>query len=87
MAKTLIEVAPLQVMSIGRNEWLFSFGEPVVGHDVGVVYLLASNPKYARFKIIDQDGLPAYQPMSERPLTADEIAHFERLAREQESTS
>jgi hypothetical protein len=30
----------------------------------------------------DAPPLPAYQPISERPLTAEEIAHFEALARE-----
>ena len=83
MAKTLIESTPAQSQPIGRNEWLFSFGEPVVGHEVGVVYLLASNPKYVRFKIIDQNGSPAYQPIKERPLTPEEITHFESLRREQ----
>ena len=56
-----------------------SFDEPVVGREVGVVYLLTSSPKYVRFKTIDQDSLPAYQPVHERPLTAEEITHFQHL--------
>ena len=58
------------------------------GHEVGAAYLLPGNPHYTRFKVIaspqpeasDAPVIPAYQPISQRPLTVEEIAHFEALA-------
>ena len=76
----LTDAKPAKVYPIGDG-WCFSFGKDAIGHEIGVVYLLQREPHYTRFKIVEQDGLPAYQPISTRPLTAEEIAHFTRWRR------
>ena len=56
----LTDVKPAAVYRIGDG-WCFSFGKDVITHEIGVVYLLQREPQYTRFKIIEQDGLPADQ--------------------------
>ena len=87
----LIDAIPTSVHPQAHNGWCFVFGEGIIGREVGAAYLVQGNPHYTRFKVIasprdkdsDQPIIPAYQPISERPLTAEEIAHFEALARQQ----
>ncbi len=85
----LIDATPRNILPLGRNQWMFEYGEPEIGREVGAAYLIPGNPHYTRFKIVaspqpegsDQPPIPAYQLISERPLTPEEIPHFEALAK------
>ena len=84
----LIDVTQTSVHPVQYNGWCLIFGEGIVGREVGAAYLIPGKPHYARLKVIaqpqpegsDQPPIPVYQPISERPLTAEEIAHLEALA-------
>lgn len=87
----LIDATPSRIQPINGNGWMFSYGEPVIGQETGAAFLISGNPHYTRFKIVvwrdansDEQPLPAYQPIYERPLTDAEIAHLQRLANEVE---
>ena len=83
----LIDAIPTSVHPQAGSGWCFIFGEGIVGHEVGAVYLIPGKPHYTRFKVVpwrekgsNAPPLPAYQEIGERPLTPEEIAHFEALA-------
>jgi hypothetical protein len=96
----LIDAVPTSVHPQAGSGWYFVFGEGMAtegstGREVGAAYLLPGNPHYTRFKVIaspqpegsDAPVIPAYQPINQRPLTAEEIAHFEVLAQAHQSRS
>ena len=56
----LIDAKPAAVYRIGDG-CCFSFGNDAIRHEIGVAYLLQREPHYTRFKIVEQDGLPADQ--------------------------
>ncbi len=81
----LIDATPTSVHPSGTLGFCFTFGDPVIAPQIGVVYL-GKEPRYTRFVVLaDQKRRPACQPISERALTLDEIAHCEQLVRSESS--
>jgi len=79
----LIDATPTNIQPMGNKGWCISFGETGVGRVIGVVYLLPDDPHYTRFRIVQGEKVPLYEPIGERPLTEEEIQHFEQLVRKQ----
>jgi len=80
----LTDATPTSIQPMGDKGWCISFGEAIVGREVGTVYLLSNDPYYVRFLIVQGEKTPLYQPVSKRPLTDEEAVHFERLVKERE---
>jgi hypothetical protein len=75
---TLIEATPTQVQRLGNEDFYISF-EGAQSGLVGVVFLKPHSGRYVRFKTLVVDDHNAYQPISERELTEEELAHFTAL--------
>jgi hypothetical protein len=60
---------------------------PTVSKAIGVVFLKPHSGRYVRFKTLVVDGHNAYQPISERELTDEELAHFEALVQQMQPSS
>lgn len=75
----LIDTTPDDIQHI-TDGWRITFGDEHTQDEIGCVYLLRNRQYYVRFKIVRKPGnrLP-YKTISERPLTEEEIAHFEAL--------
>jgi hypothetical protein len=43
-----------------------------------VAFVNRQNPRYVRYNVIRQDGTTVLEPVSERPLTDEELKHFRR---------
>jgi len=74
----LIEATPTNVRQMG-NGWCIRFGEEIVGQEIGAVFLLPQAQYYVRFKIVQGETVPMYQPMDKRPLTEEELEHFVQM--------
>lgn len=83
----LIDSVPRLIQPINGNGWMFSYGEPVIGRETGMAYLIPGKSEYVCFRVVpnqipisDDPPPPVVQPNYERPLTTEEIARFETLA-------
>ena len=75
----LIDATPFLYVPLPDDGWMFQYGKGLVGQECGAVYVTKLNPRYVRFKVIEQDGKPLFQRVSERLLTDEERKHFETL--------
>jgi hypothetical protein len=76
----LIEATPTRIRETG-NGWCVMFGEIVEGQEIGVVYFFPDDPHYTRFRIIRGNSTPLYETILTRPLTPEEMQHFEALVK------
>jgi hypothetical protein len=76
----LIDMIPDNIQHIGGG-WRIIFGDETTQGEIGCVYLLKTHQYYVRFKIVRELGtiLLPYEIISKRPLTEEEISHFEAL--------
>ena len=75
----LIDGIPDKIQHIGGG-WRITFGDETTQDEIGCVYPLKTRQYYVRFKIVRGPGNPMpYETISERPLTEEEITHFEAL--------
>ncbi len=79
---TLTDATPTLHRQVGKDEWMFQYGDGLVGQHCGAAYINNHNPRYTRFKIVEKDGKPFFQQESERPLTNEELRHFRKLVKE-----
>lgn len=80
----LIDAIPDKIQPIGGG-WRIAFGDETKQDEFGCVYLLKNRQYYVRFKIVHGLGKPLpYTIISERPLTEEEITHFEALIKGQQ---
>jgi hypothetical protein len=78
----LIDAIPDNIQHIGGG-WRITFGDETTQDEISCVYLLKSRQYYVRFKIVREPRtLLPYETISERPLTEEEITHFEALVTE-----
>jgi hypothetical protein len=77
----LIDATPFLHRQVGKNEWMFQYGRGRVGEQCGAAYFNNQNPRYVRFNVVERDGQPVFEPISERSLTAEELKHFSRMVK------
>lgn len=75
---TLIEAEPFLQQEVAPGDWMFQFGRGEIGTVCGVAYVYRENTRYTRYNVIEQDGKPIFEKISERPLTSEELRHFRR---------